>query len=184
LNGLYAFGGTYATFVLGWSVVQIGVFGIVAIVASVLFCWVGGKIDKRVGPKPLIVICILLLMGVCMTVIGMTRDSLFGVPLPEGSGLSDTIFMVCGALIGGLGGVLQSSSRNMMVRHTDPQNPTEYFGLYGLSGRATSFLAPALIAAVTAATQNVRLGMAPIVGLFAIGLVLLVWVKAKGEQYT
>ena len=61
LNGLYAFGGTYATFVLGWGIVQVGIFGIVAILASVVFCWVCGKVDKMIGPKPIAIACICLL---------------------------------------------------------------------------------------------------------------------------
>jgi UMF1 family MFS transporter len=85
-------------------------------------------------------------------------------------------------MIGGFGGILQAASRSLMVRHTNPLKPTESFGLYGLSGRATAFLAPALIGAVTAATGSARLGISPIVILFAIGLFLLLWVKAEGDQ--
>ncbi len=182
LNGLYGFGGTYAVLVLGWNVVQVGTFGIVALVSSVLFSWIGGKTDRKMGPKPVIILSILVLMVVCTIVVGMTRSQIFGRPLAEGSSLPDIIFMVCGALIGGLGGVLQSASRSLMVRHTEAENATEYFGLYGLSGRATSFIAPALIGVVTAATGNVPLGMAPVIGLFAIGLILLIWVKAEGDR--
>lgn len=182
LNGLYGFGGTYAVLVLGWSVVQVGIFGIIALVSSVLFSWGGGKADRRFGPKPVIVVAIVVLMGVCAIVVGMTRTQIFGLPLAPGSNLPDTIFMICGALIGGLGGVVQAASRSLMVRHTEPDNATEYFGLYGLSGRATSFIAPALIGVVTAATGNVPLGMAPVIGLFAIGLILLIWVKAEGDR--
>jgi UMF1 family MFS transporter len=31
-------------------------------------------------------------------------------------------------------------------------------------------------------TQNARLGISPIVALFIIGLILLIWVNPKGEQ--
>jgi MFS transporter, UMF1 family len=36
LNGMYAFGGIYAAGVLGWSVVDTGVFGILAIITGAL----------------------------------------------------------------------------------------------------------------------------------------------------
>jgi len=85
-------------------------------------------------------------------------------------------------LIGGLGGTLQAASRSLMVRHTDPAAPTENFGLYGLSGRATAFLAPALIGLVTSMTGSARLGVSPVIFLFLIGLVLLHWVKAAGDR--
>lgn len=182
LNGLYSFGGTYAALVLDWNVTQIGIFGIVALVASVLFSWLGGKADHRFGPKPVIITAILVLICVCIVVISMSREQFFGMPLAQGSSLPDTVFFAMGALIGGMGGVLQAASRSLMVRHADPNSPTEYFGLYGLSGRATSFIAPMLVGIVTAATGSARLGISPVILLFVIGLVLLIWVKAKGDK--
>ncbi|WP_109465710.1 MFS transporter [Albibacillus kandeliae] len=182
LNGLYGFGGVYARLVLNWELTAIGIFGIVALISSALFSWIGGKLDKRLGPKPVIVGSIIVLMLVCIVIVGMSREQLFGMPLAEGSTLPDAIFFGCGVLIGGLGGVLQSASRSMMVRHTDPEAPTENFGLYGLSGRATAFIAPSLIGLVTAASGSARIGVAPVIALFAVGLVLLVWVKAEGDR--
>mgnify|MGYP001813762812 FL=1 len=182
LNGLYGFGGTYALLVLNWEVTQVGVFGIVSILAAALFSWVGGRLDVRFGPKPVVIAAILGLILVCVVVLNMTRNSFFGVALGDASGLPDAVFFGCGVLIGGLGGVVQAASRTLMVRHADPAAPTESFGLYGLSGRATSFLAPAMIGAVTAATGDARLGVAPLIGLFTLGLVLLLWVKHDGDR--
>jgi UMF1 family MFS transporter len=91
------------------------------------------------------------------------------------------IFIICGVLIGGMGGMLQSSSRSLMVRHTNEDNATEYFGLYGLSGRATAFLAPLLIGIVTTVTQSARLGVSPVFFLFLIGLILLAYVHKNGD---
>ena len=50
---------------------------------------------------------------------------------------------------------------------------TEAFGLYALSGKATSFLAPLLIALFTDLLDSQRLGIFPIVLLFLGGLFLL-----------
>ena len=182
LNGLYGFGGVYAALVLDWGITQIGIFGIVALISSVIFSWLGGKMDRRIGPKPVIIRCIWVLIGICVVIVNMSRDSFFGIALAEGSQLPDLVFFGCGVLIGGMGGALQSASRSLMVRHSDPAAPTEYFGLYGLSGRATAFIAPSLIGVVTAATGNARLGISPVIGLFVIGLILLIWVKAEGDR--
>ena len=182
LNGLYTFGGVYAALVLDWSLTLVGVFGIVALISSALFSWLGGKLDKALGPKPVIVGAIFVLIGVVVIILFMNREMIFGIPLPEGSKLPDIIFFAVGVLIGGTGGALQSSSRSLMVRHADPQAPTESFGLYGLSGRATSFVAPFLIGLVTTLTGSARLGVSPLIGLFLLGLVLLVWVKPGGEK--
>jgi len=182
LNGLYGFGGVYARLVLEWELTQIGIFGIVALISSALFSWLGGKADTRFGPKPVIIIAICVLIVVCITIVSMSRTHLFGIALPEGSTLPDMIFFGCGSLIGGMGGILQAASRSMMVRHSDPETPTESFGLYGLSGRATAFIAPSLILLATEMTGNARIGLSPVVGLFVIGMIPLIWVKAEGDQ--
>ncbi|WP_424979263.1 MFS transporter [Leisingera sp. S232] len=182
LNGLYGFGGVYAKLVLGWEITLIGIFGIVAALAATLFCWLGGKADRRHGPKPVIIISILVLSFVCLTIVSMTREQIYGIPLSAGSTLPDAVFFGCGVLIGGFGGILQSTSRTLMVRHTDPAKATESFGLYGLSGRATAFLAPMLIGVATTVTGSARLGITPVIGLFLIGLVLLFWVQGEGDQ--
>ncbi len=49
--------------------------------------------------------------------------------------------------------------------------------LVALSGRATSFLGPALLAAVTTATQSQRWGMAVVLGLLGGGAALLAGVR-------
>lgn len=182
LNGLYGFGGTYAVLVLKWSIVSVGIFGIIGAISAALFSWAGGRLDARFGPKPVITVAIWGLIAVCVTVVSMDRTQLFGLPLAEGSRLPDMIFFGCGVLIGGLGGTLQAASRTLMVRHTDPEHPTENFGLYGLSGRATSFLAPALIGIVTALSGSARIGISPVIALFLIGLLLLRYVKAEGDR--
>lgn len=184
LNGLYGFGGTYATLVLNWSIVSVGVFGITAAISAAIFSWVGGRADRAFGPKPVIICAIWGLMLVCFIVFGMDRTQIFGVQLADGSELPDMIFFGCGVLIGGLGGTLQAASRSLMVRHTDPSAPTESFGLYGLSGRATAFVAPALVGLVTTISESARIGVAPIIVLFLIGLILLRWVDADGDSDT
>ena len=181
LNGLYTFGGIYAGLVLDWSIVQIGTFGIVAAISAGLFSWLGGKLDNRVGPKPVIYLTIFILMSVCVVIIGMSKTHFFGVELAAGSTLPDNLFMLCGCLIGGMGGMLQSASRSLMVRHAIPGKETIEFGLYGLSGRATAFLAPLLITIATTITDSARLGVSPIVILFVVGLVFLIGVNAKGD---
>ena len=182
LNGLYSFGGVYAALVLDWSIVQIGTFGIVAALAAAVCSWLGGKWDRRVGPKPVILVSIIVLTAVCVIVVGMSRVSFFGITLPEGSSIPDNIFYGCGVLIGGFGGILQSASRTMMVRHTNTSNSTQYFGIYGLLGRATAFLAPALIAYVTAATNSNNLGVSPLILLFLIGLIIMLRVDPEGDS--
>ncbi len=182
LNGLYGFGAIYARGVLDWSIILIGIFGVISAITAAIFAYIGGKVDHKTGPKPVLIGTILTLVIVCIIIISMTRESLFGFAFSEGSNLPDIIFFVCGGIIGAAGGMLQASSRTMMVRHADPDRPTEAFGLYALSGKATAFLAPALIALASNISGDQRIGITPLIFLFAIGLILLIWVKPNGED--
>ena len=182
LNALYGFGGVYASGVLGWSITQIGIFGIVGAVAAMVAAWIGGRADRAWGPKPVIALSIVVLIAVCCVIVGMSRDSLFGLPMDPAGGLPDQIFFACGALIGAAGGTVQAASRTMMVRHATPDTATEAFGLFALSGKVASFLSPALIALATQISGSQRIGISPLIGLFALGLVLLIWVNPRGEQ--
>ncbi|MEE9452903.1 MAG: MFS transporter [Paracoccaceae bacterium] len=182
LNGLYAFGGIYASGVLGWSIPQIGVFGILALITGAIFAWLGGFADKKFGPKTVIFWCIIVLIMVCTTIISTSREMAFFIPLTAGSSAPDIIFYICGAVIGGAGGALQATSRTMLVYQANPARMTEAFGLYALSGKATAFLAPFTILLATSLTGSQRLGMSPLIGLFIIGLILLIWVKPNGAE--
>lgn len=182
LNAIYAAGGVYAALVLKWTTPEIGIFGVLAAISAAIFTWAGGRADARFGPMPVIKICIWLLLVVSFFIVGMSRESLFGVALAEGSRLPDYIFYGCGAVIGGAGGAIYAASRSMMVRHTIMERPAESFGLFALSGKATAFLAPGLIAASTAATGSTQLGYLPLIFLFLIGLILLRWVNKDGDR--
>jgi UMF1 family MFS transporter len=182
LNGLYTFGGLYAAGVLGWSVVDSGVFGIIAIIAGALFAWLGGKADVRFGPKPVIVFCTAALTVLAAAILTVDPGHVLGLTVPTGSRLPDIAFYVIGALLGAAGGAIQSASRTMMVRQGNPERMTEAFGLYALAGKATSFIAPITIGIVTAWTGSQKLGVSPLIGLFAIGLILLIWVRPDGEK--
>ncbi len=181
LNGMYFFGGIYAAGVLGWSVVDVGIFGILALIAGAVFAWLGGFADDRFGPKAVIVTAILVLLFVAISITAISREAVYGIPLAPGSILPDVIFYGCGVLIGAAGGVVQSASRSMMVRQARTGHMAESFGLYGLAGKATAFIAPALIGVATSASGSQQIGVSPLIGLFALGLVLLIWVKPEGD---
>jgi len=182
LNVLYAAGGIYATLVLDWSITQIGVFGIFAAIGAAVITQIAGYCDSRYGPRPVISVCIFVLIAVSAVIVGMTREGFMGiVPFSEGSAAPDAIFYACGIAIGGSGGALYAASRSLMVRHTMPERPTEAFGLFALSGKATAFLAPILVSLTTMLTGSVQLGYIPVILLFLLGLVLLRSVNPNGD---
>ena len=181
LAALYAFGGTYAVLVLDWPVTQVGVFGVIGAVTAALASWLGGRLDGRHGPRPVIAGCVAVLALASAAIAATSRDAVLLVPVAPGSAGPDLALYVAGSVIGGAGGALQAASRTMMARHAEPDRPAEAFGLYAFSGKATAFLAPALVALVTEATGSARAGAVPVALLFLLGLALLARVRPEGD---
>lgn len=158
LNTLFAFGGIYAVGTFGMEFDELIIFGIVmnlfAGLGAALFAWA----DDRFGPKRVIIFSVgaLLALGAAVLVVQ-----------------SKTLFWVFGLPLGIFVGPAQAASRSMMVRLAPENIRAEMFGLYALSGKATAFLGPALLAWVTAATGSQRAGMATILVFFIVGLILL-----------
>ena len=69
-----------------------------------------------------------------------------------------------------------------MARISPPEMATQFFGLYGLSGSVTAFLAPLLVAVVTDVTQSQRIGFASLSGLIFLGGLLLIKVKEDRSE--
>ena len=178
LNGLYIFGGIYAAGVLGWETFQLGVFGIVAALLGAIGAWVGGRADARLGPKPVIAFCVIALIAASIVTITTAPGEVLLMDVGAESGLPTLAFYVCGGVIGAAGGSLQAASRTMLVRQAAPGRMAEAFGIYALTGKATAFIAPLLIALATDLTGSQRIGVTPVVALFLLGIVLLAWVRS------
>ena len=189
LNSLYSFGGIYAAGVLGWSIVQIGIFGILANITGAVGAWLGGLADQRFGPRLVVAVCAVILTACCLVIISTTQTQVLFAPVGADSRVPDIVFYVAGALIGAAGGSIQAASRTLLVDQVPSDKVTEAFGLYALSGRATTFIGPLAIALATTffaselfglSTQDAqRVGVTPIIVLFLIGLALLPWVKSR-----
>ena len=82
-----------------------------------------------------------------------------------------------GCLIGAAGGPLQAASRTLLIRLAPKDRIAQYFGLFALTGKVTSFIGPLLIGAITAVTASQKAGMAVLVVFFVAGLALLARVR-------
>lgn len=180
LNGLYTFGGIYAVGVLGWTTIQLGVFGILAAAAGIVGCVIAGAADNRIGTKAVVAISILLLIVAVALVASTAANEVLFMRVAEGSNAPTTMFYCAGALIGAAGGALQASSRPLLVDQATPDRMGEAFGLYALSGRATAFLAPWAIGVTTTLFDSQRIGIMPLLVLFILGLVFLMPVRSRG----
>lgn len=186
LVSLFAFGGIYAAGTFGWNTIQIGTFGILLAIAGTFGAWLGGKLDDRLGPRRVIAGSMLILLSAIIAILLVDKDSILFVqvaaPAPGGalfSGAAERAYLVLGCLIGAAGGPLQAASRTLLVHMAPKDRVAQYFGLFALTGKVTSFVGPLLIGVITAVTASQKAGMAVLVVFFVAGLALLRRVKEE-----
>jgi len=185
LVALFAFGGIYAAGIFGWTSFELGLFGILLTITATIGAIVGGRLDDRIGAKPVIVGGLVLLTLASIAILSVDAGHIgfvFAVDpaQPDGGLFASTgerVYLAIGAAIGVLAGPVQSASRSLMARIVPRKNTTEFFGLYALSGKLTSFAGPLAVGAVTAISQSQRIGISMLVLFFIVGAVLLVGVK-------
>src|ERR1700759_313847 len=184
LVSLFAFGGIYAAGTFGWNTIQIGSFGIILAIAGTLGAWLGGKLDDLLGPKRVIAGSMGVLLLAIVAILLVSKDRLFFIgvtpPAPNGglfAPAAERAYVVLGCLIGAAGGPLQAASRSLLIRIAPKDRIAQYFGLFALTGKVTSFIGPLLIGVVTAATASQKAGMAGLGLLFVAGLALLARVR-------
>ena len=98
---------------------------------------------------------------------------------PLFAGAAERAYLILGCLIGGAGGPLQAASRTLLIRLAPQDRIAQYFGLFALTGKVTSFVGPLLVASVTAVTTSQKAGMAVLVVFFVVGLALLLRVRVR-----
>ena len=189
LIALTAFGGIYASGTFGWSAVELGLFGILLTITGTIGAFAGGWLDDRLGPKWVIEVTLAVFILTAIAILSIDVDHVLFVikvaPPSPGDGLFASVgekaYLALGALIGAAAGPLQASSRTLLVRVSPREQITQFFGLYALTGKATSFVAPTLVGVLTTLAGSQRLGISVLVLFFAVGLLLMQRVK-EGES--
>lgn len=181
VNGLLALGGTFAAVMFGWQTMEMGIYGILLLVVAIGGCFWAGYVDQRLGSKRVVVASLLCLTGACVGIVstgpGYTLFGLIQLSQIDHGGLfataAEKAYIGFGLLIGLAFGPVQASSRSYFARSVSPEEAGRYFGLYALSGRVTSFLAPMVVASLTLYTHSAAIGMAALIVFLVVGLGLL-----------
>ena len=177
---LMLFMGVFSAGVLGWTAIQLSIMGLILSVVAIAGALVCGWLDDRVGSKTTLRICILGLAVANFFLVTITPQSVLFIAVEstvQHGGyyprLADKFFFFTMGLVGFFvtGGLV--SSRAMLARLAPRDMLNEMFGLYSLSGTATSFLGPLTIAIITGLFGNQRAGLAAGIVFLLAGMWLL-----------
>jgi MFS transporter, UMF1 family len=158
LNAIFTFGAVLAVSVYGIGAGDVLIFGIAANVVSAAGALIGGQVEDRVGPKPVIVAALAALIVDAVVLLFVSGPAMFWL-----FGLILTLFV----------GPAQSSSRTFMARLAPGGQEGQMFGLYATTGRAVSFIAPTLFGLFTSIFGAPRAGIVGILLVLVAGLVAL-----------
>ncbi|MEN9620337.1 MAG: hypothetical protein RL499_530 [Actinomycetota bacterium] len=168
LAGVFAFGAILAAVAFGFSDQEVIIFGIAANLVAGVSTIAAGRLDDRFGARTVILAALggLVVAGLLVFFLAPLGTIVFWI-----FGLALTIFV----------GPVQAASRSLLARVTPPGREGEIFGLYATTGRAASFLSPALWAIFITAFGATIFGVLGIVVILAVGFVLMLFVK-PGEH--
>jgi UMF1 family MFS transporter len=167
---------------VGLSVAEANLVLLSLTVVAVFMSFVWGWLCDRVGPrKTLIAVLTSWAVGLVLGAGSISfngTDPVSGDPVPSTLGLA--LFFIAGAILGsGLGGV-QVADRVFMVRLSPPERVGEFFGIYGLVGKASQVIGQVLYGALifllldTLGTGAYQIAILSLIVTMLIGL-WLVW---------
>jgi len=183
------FGGVLAAGVMGWGTRAMLAYGILLSILAVLGGLLAPRLDRALGPRNAVLVeigaTVLLFVLLLLTAPGR----LAGVPVATAP-LFDGPFFTTPAEIGfiALGGLsaiaitaAYASSRTLMTRLVPPERLGTFFGFYALSGTATAWLGPLLVAFGTLRFGSQQGGLAMALLLLVAGFLLLLKVRPAGR---
>jgi UMF1 family MFS transporter len=190
LTAIFVFGGIYGAAVFGWGALPLGIFGIVLTLVGAFGALIGGVLDDRFSAKAVIIGALMILIVGALGILSVDKTHVFYVievtPKAAGSApfssIGEQVFLGFAMVVGLVSAPVQASSRSLLARLAPPEKITQFFGLFAFSGKVTAFLAPFLVATVTAATGSQRLGMSAIALFLVTGVALMLPVRSPGRR--
>ncbi|WP_333899721.1 MFS transporter [Agrobacterium pusense] len=187
VNGVLILGGAFAAGMFGWATMEIGLFGILLNVVAIAGCFAAGRVDQRLGSRVTILISLVLLLAATLGIVSTEKGStLFGLihlsTADDGSIFAtgaEKAYLLYGVLIGLAFGPVQASSRSYLARNITVAEAGRYFGIYALSGRATSFMATLSFSMATYMSGSAHIGMASLILFLGSGFLLLLRVPER-----
>lgn len=179
------FGGVLAAGTMGWGTLEMLVYGILLSILAVAGGLLAGWLDGRIGPRAAVLAEIGVTVLAVLGLLGTRPGQLLWVPVstePLFGGPMFTTFAELGFIaVAGVSAIsitaAYASSRTLLTYLVPPARIGTFFGLYALSGNATMWLGPMLVAWGTLLTQSQKGGFATVLIPLAVGFGLLLRVK-------
>jgi MFS transporter, UMF1 family len=162
LTGVFTFGGVLGVNAYGISPAEVLIFGAAASVVAAVGAVLGGLLDDRIGSKRVIVGSLASIIAVGLTLVALSGPRLF---------------WICGLLLCLFIGPALSSARTLLLRMSGEGKEGVAFGLYTMTGRAVSFVAPWLFSVFVDVFGAVRAGMGGICLVMGVGLAGMLMVR-------
>jgi UMF1 family MFS transporter len=190
-TAVLVFGGVYAVGIFGWDALTMTVYGIVLSVFAVAGGILGGFLDDRFGSKIAILVSIGGTSLGLVLALSITPTMLFFVipwdpatagriwDLPFFATVPELAYLCVVILVAIFITAAYANSRTMLARIAPPEMMTEFFGIYSLSGTATTWLSAFSVSFFTSAFQSQRAGFASILIFLVVGLVGMLFVKEE-----
>ena len=186
--GVLIFGGVYAAGNFGWETITLLIFGLTTSVSAMIGAYLGGRLEDRLGSMRTLKVSIFGSATLLVVLTSITPETLFFVipasdepvwAFPYFSTLAELTYIATNQAFALFFVTGLSASRTLMAKISPPEMATQFFGLYGLSGSITAFLAPLLVAVVTDITRSQRIGFASLVMLIVVGGLMLGLVREE-----
>lgn len=187
VNALLVLGGAFAAGMFGWATMEIGIYGILINIAAIGGCVTASRLDRKTGSRTVIIASLVVLIIATLGMVSTRPDStLFGLvafsQIDNGAIFAtpaEKVYLAMGLLVGLAFGPVQASSRSFLAQNIDVAESGRYFGIYALTGRATSFMATLLFSVMTWVSGSAHLGMSTLLLFLCSGLVVLLGVPAN-----
>ncbi|MFB0691069.1 MFS transporter [Agrobacterium pusense] len=181
VNGVVILGGAFAAGMFGWETIETGLFGILLNVVAIVGCFAAGRVDQTLGSRNTVLISLVLLLlatiGIVSTQKGSTLFGLLQLSTDDNDSFfataAEKAYLLYGVLIGLAFGPVQASSRSYLARNISVAEAGRYFGIYALSGRATSFMATLSFSIATTLSGSAHIGMATLIVFLGAGFMML-----------
>jgi len=190
VNGVVILGGAFAAGMFGWQTIETGLFGILLNVVAIVGCFAAGRVDQTLGSRNTVLISLVLLLlatvGIVSTEKGSTLFGLLQLSTDDNDSFfatgAEKAYLLYGVLIGLAFGPVQASSRSYLARNITVAEAGRYFGIYALSGRATSFMATLSFSIATTISGSAHIGMATLIVFLGAGFLLLLRVPERAAD--